>query len=362
MSDPLAAFNKGAQPPTSSTTYTIAGILTTVHGLAELPPDAHEVTVLWLLHPRLATAQFMSSLAAASITYWNANRVSLGQPRKGLLAVAFDQRNHGSREVTSLANGAWRDGNPRHAQDMFSSYQGTAHDVSLLITHLGSYLPPTTPPITQNLSLGISLGAHAAWLTLLHDPRIAAGVIIIGTPDYTRLMCQRAMKSRLSDWTQPASAPGSAFIPSPSFPASLAAALRIADPASLLLPPELQALSAPTQAHHIPPPDALVPFPAFEASQREALEHTIKGKAALVLSGGADKLVPPATGRVFIEYLKQAVDPKTGWWREGGFVLDERVYEGVGHEVTPRMAEEAVKWVGEYLAGRVGGQGRGSKI
>jgi pimeloyl-ACP methyl ester carboxylesterase len=65
-------------------------------------------------------------------------------------------------------------------------FHGTALDTSLLIDHLGSYIfnEPNAPLIEQHLVMGISLGGHAAWQVLLNDPRVTAGVVIIGCPDY----------------------------------------------------------------------------------------------------------------------------------------------------------------------------------
>ena len=50
-----------------------------------------------------------------------------GQSPTGLIAVSFDQRNHGTRKVDNLANEAWRSGNESHAQDMFSIYREYQH-------------------------------------------------------------------------------------------------------------------------------------------------------------------------------------------------------------------------------------------
>ncbi len=61
----------------------------------------------------------MASIARKCINDWNQRALNDG--RTGLIAVAFDQRNHGSREVDTVANQSWRDGNVRHAQDMFRS-------------------------------------------------------------------------------------------------------------------------------------------------------------------------------------------------------------------------------------------------
>jgi len=70
--------------------------------------------------------------------------------------------------------------------DCISIYHGTALDTSLLINHLGSYVfnEPDAPPIEQHLVMGISLGGHAAWQVLFGDPRVTAGVVVIGCPDY----------------------------------------------------------------------------------------------------------------------------------------------------------------------------------
>lgn len=119
-------------PPISSHVYPIAGILTTVYGLAELPQNVSEFACLWLLHPRLQTQACMAPLAAHTITEWN-NRIKqdrASKKPKGLIAVSFDARNHGSREVDKLANEAWRQGNPRHAIDMFSCYRTSFHYIS----------------------------------------------------------------------------------------------------------------------------------------------------------------------------------------------------------------------------------------
>ena len=109
----------------SKETFTIAGILTNVYGLAELPSESKNVACFWLLHPRLQTQACMEPIAYSAITEWNhtlAQRKDQAQAL-GLIAVTFDQRNHGSREIESLANEAWKYGNEKHAQDMFSSYR-----------------------------------------------------------------------------------------------------------------------------------------------------------------------------------------------------------------------------------------------
>lgn len=117
--------------PISKKQYNVAGILVSVYGLDEIPQQASEVSCLWLLHPRLGTQERMDGIAIAAITEWNKkieqDSTSSGGggrlPARGLIAVSFDQRNHGTRLVDPLANEAWKQGNPRHAQDMFSIFR-----------------------------------------------------------------------------------------------------------------------------------------------------------------------------------------------------------------------------------------------
>lgn len=112
----------------SSRKHTIAGIITTVYGLDELPSGVNQIVCLWLLHPRLQTQSCMEPLAASTVHAWNSELQKMAGPSRtsGLIAISFDQRNHGSREIDALANEAWRSGNPSHAQDMLGIYRSKA--------------------------------------------------------------------------------------------------------------------------------------------------------------------------------------------------------------------------------------------
>jgi pimeloyl-ACP methyl ester carboxylesterase len=332
--NPLHDTHPPTDPTVSSRIIPIAGILVTIHGLAELPATASSVASLWLLHPRLQTKETMAPLAAQVIHAWNANN-----PAKGLIAVSFDQRNHGSRQVDKLHNEAWRQGNPRHAQDMFSCYHGTATDVSQLITHLESYIfsAAAGPRITQHLVLGVSLGGHAAWHCILSDPRVTAAVVGIGCPDYTRLMTDRARLSRLKSYvdTMPQ---GSAFLGSPDFPQALLDAIAKFDPAGLLLPQSFDPAS----------PSKLSPEPdAVKLDRCRALMRTrLRGKRILLLSGKVDRLVPYAAGEPFLGVFKQLIreDPSLD------IGLDDVLFEGVGHAFPKAMADKATSWICALLA------------
>jgi len=188
--------------------------------------------------------------------------------------------------------------------------------VSLLLTYLPAYLKLSIP-ITSNLVLGVSLGGHAAWLTVLHEPRITAAVVVIGCPDYASLMMDRAVKSKLKDWTS-GTPPGSAFLGSGSFPPALISAVGQFDPAALILPSSSL-------------------FTVREQTSNPL--GLLSGKRILSLSGGADKLVPYKCSKPFLALLGQKSDVH----------LIDMVFDGVGHTMSPDMLAEAVDFVMNVL-------------
>ena len=101
----------------STKDFPIAGIVTTIYGLEEVSKTCKSISCLWLHHGRVDTKAYMAPIAAACINDWN--KRSGADQKIGLIAVAYDQRNHGTREVHHLPNKSWKDGNKRHAQDMY---------------------------------------------------------------------------------------------------------------------------------------------------------------------------------------------------------------------------------------------------
>lgn len=337
-------------PHITSKTFTIAGILTKVYGLSSLAKSCTTVSCMWLLHPRLQTQDCMGPFAADIIQSYNARPSS---KTHGLIAVSFDQRNHGSREVTPLSNEAWRGGNPTHAQDMFSNYHGTAVDTSHLIDYIGAYIfPENKVKITQHIVLGISLGGHAAWHCLMQDTRISAAVVVIGCPDYGRMMSDRARLSKLKSWTRDQ---GRSFMGSEDFPQGLIEALGRYDPAALLWG-QLKsdgARSGQEHLHEVTNEDktSLVPV----------MSRTLANKRVLNLSGGKDKLVPYHASKPWLDWVKNALG-KGAWFEGGGLVLEDVVIDGCGHEVPFEMVGHMIRFVIETVEGdgdmSVGKRGR----
>lgn len=69
------------------------------------------------------------------------------------------------------------------------------------------------------------------------------------------------------------------------------------------------------------------------------------GKRILSLSGAQDKLVHGSFSKPFLSRLLVAEPNGPGGKQEG---LEVHFIEGVGHEVTPEMVEEAGKWIGRW--------------
>ncbi|GAB7358769.1 hypothetical protein MBLNU230_g3995t1 [Neophaeotheca triangularis] len=320
--------------PVSWRRLNVGGILATVYGIQELPSDTSEIACLWLLHGRGDTQDSMSFTAAAMLEAWNKKR----KPGdKSLVCVCFDQRNHGSRMVDNLASVSWKQGNPTHGPDMWTLYTGTAQDVSFLITNLPAYLPFS---FSQHICCGVSLGGHATWHCLMHDSRVSAGIVVIGCPDYTRLMTDRAIRSKLDSCTN-SDPPGRDFVGSKDFPPTLVRAIEQYDPAGLLLG-ELDTVTGDDHLHE--------PSDAEKRRLRPLLQEKLGGKRIICLSGGKDRLVPYAQGKPFLDWLGRATDKNTGWFKDQGTELVDFLDETGNHEFTAPMRSEAEKWLCDLLS------------
>ena len=165
-------------PEVSMTTIPMAGLLVDVYGLNELPssPSA-PTTCLWLLHPRTRTRMRMRDIASRVL---HAYHQTSSTSRRGLIALAFDMPNHGSRLVSEKANGAWRAGNGTHAIDMLSMVKGGRADMSGLMDVVGGYVGRR---VDGHVCLGWSLGGHAVWEAWIGESRIDAAVVVVGCPD-----------------------------------------------------------------------------------------------------------------------------------------------------------------------------------
>ncbi|KAJ4422554.1 hypothetical protein N0V82_002782 [Gnomoniopsis sp. IMI 355080] len=303
-------------PAVSMQTLAVTGILVDVYGLDELPsPALTHVSVLWLHNPRLGDRTRMAPIAKRVVAEYN--KIKPGGSTRGLIAAAFD---------------------------MFGITIGTVVDTQLLITALPGYLfldslargAPAPPAFDQHLVLGISLGGHSTWQTLFTNPAVTAGVGIIGCPDFQHLMSDRAIKSKRPSATA-ATTGGESFVGSADFPPALVAQCAEFDPRAIVFGTG---------------PVVEAPGKDDQARIKAVLDKSVKGKRFLLCSGGADKLVPWRCSEAFTRFFVGAAD---GWYKESGLRVDNRVYDGVGHECSDGMVVDAVR----FLVAEVVGAGTG---
>ncbi|KAK4163588.1 hypothetical protein QBC43DRAFT_370580 [Cladorrhinum sp. PSN259] len=321
-------------------TLPLAGLQTDLYGLSLLPPSATQITCLWLHHQRTRTKESMGEFASLILsTYYS-------QPHertRGLLCLAYDQRNHGTRTVNPHTTGSWREGNPNHAVDMWGMVNGMVADQSLLIDLVEAYLfPEGNKTIDQHLVLGVSLGGHSTWQTMFANKKVRAGVAVIGCPDYMELMSDRARLSRLQTWG--AEDDGAKFLGSRDFPLSLIETCKKGDPKGILFGTEKieregeRPGSSPTRAN------------TQAAVRSRLLYERLEGKRLLVCTGGKDKLVPPKCSEPFMGWLRSAVEREPPS-EEQRILVEERIYEGVGHVFSEGMIKDAVEFLLDAVRG-----------
>jgi pimeloyl-ACP methyl ester carboxylesterase len=218
-------------------------------------------------------------------------------------------------------------------------YTGTANDVSHVMTHLQSYLPFK---IAEHICGGVSLGGHATWILLMNEPRIRAGLVVIGCPDYVRLMTDRAGRSKLPSALNNNGEPDvRKFLGSESFPPALIEAVEKYDPAGILLG-ELDIVTGDDYLHEPSEPE--------KKRLTAIINERLAGKKIICLSGGQDRLVPHKQGEPLITWLRKAVDVKSGWYKDHGVDVVDIVDPKARHEFSASMRKHAEDWLCGYLA------------
>ena len=199
---------------------------------------------------------------------------------------------------------------------------GTACDVSQLLTYLPSYLFPNSEhAIINNYVCGVSLGGHAAWHCLMLDQRITAAIVIIGCPDAISLFSDRARLTKLET-------AGARFVGSKDFPETLLEAVRSYDPTGQLI-----GIDSRRRERFI-----REPISDERATITPIMYKSFFGKKVLNMAGKEDRLVPYIYSEPFLSWLKKAVAP-TGFFNDGNFQIEDLVFDNVGHELSPEMAK-----------------------
>ncbi|KAJ3339116.1 hypothetical protein HDU93_008600 [Gonapodya sp. JEL0774] len=177
---------------------------------------------------------------------------------------------------------------------------GTACDVSNLIDVLPAFLRLT---IDDWGIMGVSLGGHASFLSLVRDERISVAVPIIGCADYETLMTGRAAGLKPEHISR---VPSAATFKSPQF----LDMLRRLDP-----------------VHNL-----------HKLAGRDG-----KPRPVCFVVGGKDRLVPWKTSQKWLDGAKEVY--------HGDFAdrFTFHIEADAGHEVTPNMARVATEFVWKFL-------------
>lgn len=123
---------------------------------------------------------------------------------------------------------------------------------------------------------------------------------------------------------------GASFLGSRYFPPDLIATCLAHDPKAILFGNK--------------PTPSTTPSSSEQSRLRSILESRVRGKRLLLCSGAEDALVPYANSKPLASLLKEATG-ESGWCRDAGVVIDDRVYDGVGHRFSAAMVEDAVRFL-----------------
>lgn len=145
-------------------------------------------------------------------------------------------------------------------------------------------------------------------------------------------MSDRARRSKLDTWNPEDG--GKSFLGSRHFPRDLVALCHRVDPKGLLFGTELI-------------PESL--DERQRAKLGAILDRRVKGKKFLLCSGADDRLVPYRASKAFNEFFVDAVQ---GWYKGGDVAVENKVYEGVGHEFSVEMVRDALRFFVDALEER----------
>ena len=209
-------------------------------------------------------------------------------------------------------------------------------DTSQLIDYLPSYVFPTAERrLCKNIVCGISLGGHAAWQCIFLEPRITAGISVIGCPDYIRLMSDRARLSKLRSWSD------GTFIGSQDFPKDLLNVVSTHDPASLTLRNLCSLEDRDSFLGKI--------LTEQDGALIEERLQLLRGKVFFNLSGAEDKLVPYRASEPYVNWLMNNVTSTVANINVD-FQLRNKIYDGVGHTLTLDMAMDVERFIVDILS------------
>lgn len=154
-------------------------------------------------------------------------------------------------------------------------------------------------------------------------------------------MTDRAQLTKLASY-QKSSPQGGNFLGSKDFPQTLLTAVEKHDPASMTL---AVGLSDPKARDFF----AREPNQAERDKLRPFLYEALSGKRLLNMSGGKDKLVPYRCSHAYVQWLENSV-ASSGWLSNLDFLMENIIFEEVGHAMSAGMAKTLDRFIVETLS------------
>ncbi|CAE6470724.1 unnamed protein product [Rhizoctonia solani] len=146
--------------------------------------DASRIAVLFILHGHPASAHHMKPIVGGTFDLAK-NKAALLEAKRNLVIVTFDLEDDSdfSNAVGELEY---------ESTQLYNKQERIASAVSELIDTLPAVLCPNNDRFIDTwMVAGLSLGAHAAWLSMDRDPRLSVCIPIIGSPDFLEIATAR---------------------------------------------------------------------------------------------------------------------------------------------------------------------------
>jgi pimeloyl-ACP methyl ester carboxylesterase len=313
----------------SKHTIVIAGIQVYVYGLSQLATlsSSDNLAVLFLAHPRGSSYKHSEEVAQFCLDHYYQQRSNGAESQlPHLIAVTFDLRNHGARQIDTEYNNDWTKGNKAHGPDLATMVQGSSEDMVMVIEYLPAYIPQYFENINPgkyiNIVAGVSLGGHVSWRVAGMIPeKIYAIAPIIGSPNLSLLVLDRMGKQLAGTAWDAAALQFKEQDNNQNIPLSyeqVAATVGLTEEQKLRYPKVLYQL----------------------LSEKDQLLVNLPRHVKILMQCGADDpLVPPI-------FTKQ-------WYEERQKTTKDSVelylQPSTGHEFTVEMKDRGAKWLVEVL-------------
>ncbi|CAE6472211.1 unnamed protein product [Rhizoctonia solani] len=146
--------------------------------------DASRIAVLFVLHGHPASAHHMKPIVNGTFELAT-NKATLLEAKRNLVIVTFDLE-----EDSDFSNTTGE--LEYESAYLYKKQERIASTVSELIDTLPTVLCPNNDRFIDTwMVAGLSLGAHAAWLSMDRDPRLSVCIPIIGSPDFLEIATPR---------------------------------------------------------------------------------------------------------------------------------------------------------------------------